>query len=46
LFQVARDYNTAVVMATHDFMVIKKYPARMVKTEGGKVWDNATVEHA
>lgn len=46
LIQVAKDYNTAVIMATHDFMVIKKFPARMVKTEGGKVWDNATVVHA
>jgi cell division transport system ATP-binding protein len=46
LIQVARDYNTTVIMATHDFMVIKKFPARMVKTEAGKVWDNATVEHA
>ena len=46
LIQVAKDYNTAVIMATHDFMVIKKFPARMVKTEAGKVWDNATVEHA
>ncbi|MBS4066618.1 MAG: ATP-binding cassette domain-containing protein [Chitinophagaceae bacterium] len=46
LFQVARDYKTAVVMATHDFIVIKKFPARLVKTEGGKVIDNATVEHS
>lgn len=46
LFKVAKDYNTAVIMATHDFMVIKKFPARLVKTEGGKVWDNATVEHS
>jgi cell division transport system ATP-binding protein len=46
LVQVANDYNTTVVMATHDFIVIKKFPARLVKTEGGKVWDNATVEHA
>ncbi len=46
LFRVANDYNAAVVMATHDFIVIKKFPARLVKTEGGKVIDNATVEHA
>ena len=46
LIQVSKDYNTAVIMATHDFMVIKKFPARTVKTEGGKVWDNITVEHA
>lgn len=45
LIQVAKDYNTTVIMATHDFMVIKKFPARMVKTEAGKLWDNATVEH-
>ena len=46
LIQVAKDYNTTVIMATHDFMVIRKFPARMVKTEAGKLWDNATVEHA
>jgi len=46
LIQVSKDYNTAVIMATHDFMVIKKFPARTVKTEGGKVWDNITLEHA
>ncbi len=44
LFQVAKDYNTTVVMATHDFMVINKFPARTIKTESGKVWDNASVE--
>lgn len=42
LFQVAKDYNTAVIMATHDFAVIKNFPARMIKTEGGKVQDHAT----
>lgn len=46
LFQVAKDYNTTVVMATHDFMVINKFPARTIKTESGKVWDNASVEVA
>ncbi|HNL11176.1 MAG TPA: ABC transporter ATP-binding protein, partial [Turneriella sp.] len=28
LLQVSRDYNTAVIMATHDFAVIKNFPAR------------------
>jgi cell division transport system ATP-binding protein len=42
LFQVSKDYNTAVIMATHDFAVIKNFPARMIKTEGGKVQDHAT----
>jgi cell division transport system ATP-binding protein len=34
-----------VVMATHDYIVIQKFPARMVKTESGKVYDNATILH-
>src|SRR4028118_1563565 len=43
LFHIARDYGTAVVMATHDYMVIQKYPARMVKTEKGRMMDNASI---
>src|SRR5919112_2175036 len=42
LFQIAKDYGTAIIMATHDFIVISKNPSRMLKTERGKVWDNAT----
>jgi len=45
LFQIAKDYDTAIIMATHDYRVINKYPARTIKTESGKVWDNATVQH-
>jgi cell division transport system ATP-binding protein len=44
LFQICRDFNTTIVMATHDYPVINKFPARTIKTERGKVWDNATVE--
>lgn len=43
LFDICRDYNTTIVMATHDYIVINKFPARTLRTEGGKVWDNATV---
>ncbi len=43
LFHISRDFGTAIVMATHDYMVIKKYPARMVRTEMGKVLDNASI---
>lgn len=43
LFHISRDYGTAIVMATHDYIVINKFPARTIKTEGGKVWDNAKV---
>jgi cell division transport system ATP-binding protein len=37
LRKVCSEYNTAVVMATHDFIVVKKFPARTIKTEGGKL---------
>ena len=43
LFQIGRDYGTAIVMATHDYIVINKFPSRTIKTENGKVWDNAKV---
>ena len=43
LFHISRDYGTAIVMATHDYIVINKFPARTIKTEAGKVWDNARV---
>lgn len=45
LIHIARDYGTAVVMATHDYMVIQKFPARMVRTEKGSVIDNASITH-
>jgi cell division transport system ATP-binding protein len=45
LFHISRDFGTTIVMATHDYVVIDKYPARTLKTEAGKVWDNASVSH-
>ena len=46
LFSISRDYGTTIVMATHDYPVINKFPARTIKTERGKVWDNATISIA
>ncbi len=43
IFQIAKDYNTAVVMASHDYIVVQKFPARMIRTERGRVLDNATI---
>jgi len=43
LIQIAKDYGTTVMMATHDFIVINRYPSRMLKTEGGKVMDSAAM---
>lgn len=43
LIQIGKELGTAIIMATHDYIVLKKYPARMIKTEGGKVIDNASI---
>ena len=43
LFHISRDYGTAIVMATHDYIVINKFPARMLRTEHGQVIDNASI---
>lgn len=43
LIQISRDYNTTIVMATHDYVVLNKFPSRTMKTERGKVWDNASI---
>ncbi len=43
LFHICKDYGTAIIMATHDYMVINKFPARTIKTERGKVFDNASI---
>jgi cell division transport system ATP-binding protein len=45
LIHIARDYGSTVIMATHDYIVIQKFPARMVRTEKGRVIDNATIVH-
>ena len=43
LFHISIDYNTTVVMATHDYIVVQKFPARMIRTEQGKVEDVSSV---
>src|SRR6185295_13519013 len=43
LFSISWDYNTTVVMASHDYIVVQKFPARMIRTERGKVIDNANI---
>lgn len=43
LFQISKEYGTTVVMATHDYRVVAKFPARTLRTEKGKVLDNATI---
>lgn len=43
LFHISRDYGATIVMATHDYIVVQKFPARMIRTERGRVIDNATI---
>ena len=43
LFQICKDYGTTVIMATHDYIVINNFPARTLRTEKGRVTDNATI---
>jgi len=43
LFRICKESGTAIVMATHDYNVIYKYPARVIKTENGGVIDNASL---
>ena len=44
LFHICRDFETSIIMATHDYMVINKFPARTIKTENGQVIDNASIK--
>ncbi|MBA3827621.1 MAG: ATP-binding cassette domain-containing protein [Taibaiella sp.] len=37
LFNICRDYNTAVIMATHDYTIIGRYPARVVRIDQGGI---------
>jgi len=46
LFQIGKDYGTSVIMATHDYIVIQKFPARMVRTERGRLINNANINMA
>lgn len=41
LFQQINKSGTAILMATHDYPLIKKFPARILKCEGGKIVDSA-----
>lgn len=41
LFQQINKSGTAVLMATHDYGLIRKFPARILKCEDGKIIDSA-----
>jgi cell division transport system ATP-binding protein len=37
LITICKDYNTGMIMATHDYTLLQKYPARIVRIEQGKL---------
>ncbi len=39
LFSICNDYQAAVIMATHDYNIIQKYPGKVVRIEQGAVKD-------
>jgi len=41
LMQIAKEDRTAILVATHDFMVVNKFPSRTLTTEGGKLVEKA-----
>lgn len=45
LLNIAKNTQAAIVMATHDYLVVKKYPARFIKTEAGRVIPHATIDN-
>lgn len=42
LMQISQ-MGTAVIMATHDYQIIRTFPSRIIKCEGGLVHQNATI---
>ena len=43
LFQIAKEDGTAIIMATHDYSILQKFRSRILRTEHGRVVDNASV---
>jgi cell division transport system ATP-binding protein len=43
LIEISKEYNAAVLMATHDYTIIERFPSRILKVENSKVFDIDTV---
>jgi cell division transport system ATP-binding protein len=42
LLTICKDYNTGMIMATHDYTILQKYPGRIVRIEHGKLIELVT----
>lgn len=40
LRKISQETNTSILMATHDFVMIEKYPSRILTTKDGKLHDS------
>jgi ABC-type lipoprotein export system ATPase subunit len=40
LMKIARESNTAMLIATHDYMIMQKFPSRTIKCEGGHLLES------
>ena len=43
LFKINKDLNTAVLMATHNYTIIAKYPGRIVKCVDGALHEDVSI---
>jgi cell division transport system ATP-binding protein len=40
---LAKQHNTAVLCATHDYRILQNFPARIVRVQNGKLIDDEGV---
>ena len=44
LRQLAIEHRTAVLMATHDYMILEKFTARILRCSGGELYDERSIK--
>jgi ABC-type uncharacterized transport system ATPase subunit len=43
LLAVAKEENTAILMATHDMQTVRHYPGRILEVLDGQLIENSTI---
>jgi cell division transport system ATP-binding protein len=44
LMQVNREYNTAVLMATHNYLLLEKFPGRIIRVQQGQLFEEPHIQ--
>ena len=44
ILRLAADYQMGVLFATHDYRILERYPARILRVRQGRVFDEADIE--